>query len=81
MLLLLRACHNCPQEQQLQHEDAQFAAEPHAYLLALQQRYQAAVAVVEARKWRRLGSAAAGQQEVGAGAAGANGRRRDAKHR
>lgn len=79
-----------PQEQQLNHEDSQFASNPFDYLNSLQQRHLAATARVEARKRRRLGQAGAheleglaageegfGQQQL----VGFKGRRRDEKHR
>lgn len=77
-----------PQEQQLQHEDGQFAANPFDYLSALQQRHLAYMARAEARKRRRLGQA--GAQEFEGLAAGKEtaglvptnkGRRRDETHR
>lgn len=77
-----------PQEQQLQHEDSQFAASPFDYLSALQQRHLAATARSEARKRRRLGHTGAHELEglaageEGAGLVpGSKGRRRDEKHR
>jgi hypothetical protein len=79
-----------PQEQQLNHEDSQFAASPFEYLNTLQQRHLAASARVEARKRRRLGQAGAHELEgLAAGNEGSaqqqlvgfKGRRRDETHR
>jgi hypothetical protein len=76
----------CLQEQQLQYEDSQFAANPFDYLTALQQRHLAATARAEARKRRRLGQAGAHEFEGFAAGEevfmpGPKGRRRDEKHR